>query len=243
MITLTVACLVIAAASVYVAAHWLLPSDGTTLDSPQAPPATGLPLRVWRTAPGGLKTGDIVLEMDNYSLDAWTSTGSGGPALRVGGQAIYQIERDGRPLKVEVSLQPSDAMAALGDNWILELALAYLFLVSALVFALRPRVPGARALFIVSACIFASSAVFFLGLQASDLRNSWLVLLWLWSAVLLFGLAMGGLLHFSFVFPRVWPAVARRPVILVLAYAVVWLPYLALLGVAWPSTTGAASQL
>jgi hypothetical protein len=243
LITIVVAGLLVAAASIYVGAHWFLPSDGTTLDFSHTPPAIGLPLHVWRAGQGGLQTGDIVLVMDSRPLDDWILPGSNGPSRPAGDQALYRIEREGRLVNVAVPPQRYDAVAALGDNWFFELALSYLFVMSALVFALRPRLPGARALFLLSTALFASSTVFFLGLQASDLRYGWLVVLWLWSAIVLFGLAMGGLLHFSYVFPRVWPAIARRPAILVLVYAGVWLPYLGLLAVAWPGTTTAASQL
>ena len=118
-----------------------------------------------------------------------------------------------------------------------------LWVVSAVVFGLRPGEAGARALFMVSSAIVSSSTIFFLGLQASDLQHALLVGLWLWGSVALFGLAMAGILHFTLVFPIGRSVLARRPWLLVLVYAGPWVPYLLRLTLAWPQANSAAARL
>jgi len=243
LITAIAGSALVAAAAIYVAAHWFWPSDGATLDFSQAPPAAGLPLLIWHTTPGGLQSGDVVLALDGRRLDDWVAPRPGSPALPGGGQWVYRIERAGQGLDVLVPLQPYDFFAALGGNWTELLALGYLWVVAVVVFVLRPALPGARALFLVSSAILASSVVYFLGLQVTDLRQPWLVWLWIWSTVVLFGVAMAGLLHFSLVFPRVRPVIARRPALLGLVYVGAWLPYLAVLAAHWSTTGGAAARL
>ena len=243
VVTLIVGGALVAAALVYIAAHWLLLSDGATVDFAQAPSASGLPVDVWRPGLGGLQTGDRVLALDGRPVDDWLAPWMGGLPQPEAAQVRYRVERAGVVLDVLVPLQPYDFWAALGANWTSLLALGYLFGVGVVLFVLRPYAAGARALFLISSGLFSSSLVYFLGLQASDLRYVWLVGLWIWSTVVLFGIAMAGFLHFILVFPRTRPSLVRHPALLFLIYLGAWLPYLAVLAATWPQAATASARL
>jgi hypothetical protein len=240
LITLLAAIFLLATAGAYILAHVLLPSDGTALDFQTEPPPSGLALNPWRPGQSPFQPGDVLLAIDGHPLDDWITGRAASPGAS---PSTYRIERAGQSIDLVVPLGPYDALAALGSNWAFAAALVYLFAVGAVVFARRPVLPSARALFLVSAAVLASSTVYYLGLQARDLRYGWLLALWAWGSIALFGVALGGLLHFTLVFPRVRPALARRPAWLVLVYAGVWLPYLVLVALGWPSAASAASRL
>ena len=242
-VVLAAAAITLTTAAVFVFAHLRLPGDGTTIRFDSAPPPMGLQVDVWRPTAGGLNSGDTVLAIDGRTLSDWLAAIWRRPTSPAVGTADYEILRNGQPLHVRQPLGPYSLAGALGDRWILEAAQVYLWVVSALVFALRPGHAGARALFLVSSAFVSSSTVYFLGLQASDLRLALLVGLWLWGSVALFGLAMAGMLHFSFVFPVGRSALDRRPWLLALVYAGPWAPYLFGLAFAWPQTHGAAARL
>jgi hypothetical protein len=75
------------------------------------------------------------------------------------------------------------------------------------------------------------------------LRQGMLVVLWLWGSVVLFGLAMAGLLHFALVYPIGNSALDGRPWLVALIYAGPWVPYLLRLAIAWPQTNDMAARL
>jgi two-component system NarL family sensor kinase len=203
----------------------------------------GLQVDVWRQTPGGLESGDVILAIDGHTLSDWLADIWQQPLKRASATLDYQILRAGQTEHVQVQLGPYSLAGALGERRAMEAAQLYLWVVSAVVFALRPGQAGARALFLVSSAIVSSSTVFFLGLQASDLRQALLVGLWLWGSVALFGLAMAGMLHFSLVFPVGRTALERRPWLLALVYAGPWAPYLMGLALAWPQTNTATARL
>jgi hypothetical protein len=118
-------------------------------------------------------------------------------------------------------------------NWSYFLVLLLLQAVGVLLMLRRPALPAARALLLLSSAITSSSVVYFLSLRPSDMRYGWLLLLFFWCTVPLFGLLAAGALHFTLVFPRVQPALSHRPWLLPAMYLGAWLPYGLTLAARW----------
>jgi hypothetical protein len=111
------------------------------------------------------------------------------------------------------------------------------------VFILRPRLAAAQLFFVVSSVLFSSGLVFFLGLRVDDLLNRWLVILYLWGAVALYGFMLAALVHMSLVFPKTHPILIRHPRWLLLIYLGVWLPYIAYVAARWLAIGSPAARL
>jgi hypothetical protein len=239
---LVAALAVLATAAAFVVAHLVLPGDGTAIRFDKETPA-GLMVDMWRPEPGGLETGDIAVQMNGRVLSEWLveagRTAIGAPM----DQAEVLVLRGGQTRTVLQPLGPYDLVSGLGDRWALEFSMIYLLLTSGVVFWLRPALAGARALFLVSSAIVASSTVYFLGLQLSDVRHGLLVGLWLWGCVGLYGVSMAGLLHFYLIFPYRRPALVRRPWLVPAVYVGIWVPYLLRVAAGWQAAGDAAGRL
>jgi hypothetical protein len=75
------------------------------------------------------------------------------------------------------------------------------------------------------------------------LLHSWLVILYLWGAVALYGLLLAGLVHQSLIFPKTHPLLIRHPRWLLAIYLGVWLPILTYLAARWPGMDSPAARL
>jgi hypothetical protein len=195
---------------------------------------------------GGLRSGDVVLAVDGRPVDDWLREswrqpfGSDDAGTRP--TLTYLVRREGQVLTLTLDLSGLPVGPALRDTWSYYTFFTYLWAVAALLLIRRPYLPAARALMLLASAIAGSSAVYVLGLRPSDLRLGWLVILYLWSTVPLFGLLAAGALHFTLVFPTVQPALQRRPWRVALLYLGVWVPYGAFFFAGWDPAALPAAQ-
>jgi hypothetical protein len=223
-----------------------LPGDGTAITFETSPGGEGLIIDTLRDQVGGLRSGDEVLAIEQRPADDWlvqSLQNPISPETLPSGSASYTILRDGRVETVVQSLGRYPLLNALRAHWSELVFLVYLEIVSLFVFLRRPRLPAAQGLFLLSTAILASSVAFFLSLQISDLHYGWMVFLWLWASVPLYGLIASGLLHFSLVFPSPRPVLERHPWILALIYSGAWLAYSAFLLPGWRPAASASAKL
>ena len=223
-----------------------LPGDGTAILLESIPGQTGLAVETRRDQPAGLRSGDVVVAMEGRSTDDWLVHGLKNmlkptPVRR--GSVLYTILRDGRMENLAQPLERYPFSSLLRDHWSELVFLFYLQAVSLLVFLRRPRLPVAQGLFLLSTAIVASGVIYFMGLQASDFRYGWMVVLWLWASVALYGFVAGGLLHFSLVFPRPRPILEQQPWIRIPIYLGAWLPFAVLVLTGWRHAADATARL
>jgi hypothetical protein len=238
--------LMVLTAALYVAAQWAIPGDPAVILVDGRGSPHSLTVEVRQPQPGGLQTGDQVLAVGGLTVDdwlrrAWRQPLSGAPEP-ADGSLTYTVERGGWALEV---VQPLGRLAlgpALREVWSYYLYFGYLLAVGVLLLLRRPQLPAARALLLFASAITSSSAVFFLGLRPSDLRYGWMVALYFWSTVPLFGLLAAGGLHFILVFPEMRPALRRQPAWVIVIYLGVWIAYAAAFLLGWDAGAPPASQ-
>jgi two-component system NarL family sensor kinase len=230
----------------FLAGRVFLPGDGTAIILESTPSETGLVVETRRDQPAGLRSGDAVVAMDGRSTDDWLVQGLKNllkPTPVRSGSVLYTILRGGRVESLAQPLERYPFSSALREHWSELVFLFYMQAVSLLVFIRRPRLPAAQGLFLLSTAVLASGVIYFMGLQASDLRYGWMVVLWLWASVALYGFVAGGLLHFSLVFPRPRPILERQPWIRIPIYLGAWLPFAVLVLAGWQHAAGASARL
>lgn len=228
----------------YLAAYLSLPSDGTVIEVGAVPAQPGLVVDVYRPD-STLQTGDLVIAINGQPLDAWMVQALRRPVQPAPPAAAldYTVLRADETLTVRQALLPPSPTTLLRRNWSTFLFLVYWQVISAVVFTLRPWLPVARLLLVFTTTIFASSLMYFLGLPVSALQHGWLVWLWLFGVIVLYGILAGNAVLFTIVFPRVWPALRQRPSWTILIYAGVWLPWLAFMAWGWPRVAGSSAHL
>jgi hypothetical protein len=230
----------------FLAGRLSLPGDRTVISFETSLGEEGLIVQTLLDQPGGLRSGDAILAMEQRPVDDWLVQGLRdplNPAPLTGGPVSYTVLRDGRVETFSQPLERYPLSSALQAHWSELVFLFYLEIVSLLVFVRRPRLPAARGLFLLSTAILASGFAFFLGLQTSDLRYGWMVFLWLWASVPLYSLVAAGLLHFSLIFPSPRPVLERHPRLIALIYLGAWLPYAASVFPSWRSLPTASARL
>jgi hypothetical protein len=135
----------------------------------------------------------------------------------------------------------------LGDllraNWSSYLFLAYMWAIGLLVFALRPRQANAQATLLLSSLLLGTGLIFFLLLQPSDFLYGWLLPLWVWGALGLYGLFAGGAIHFALLFPSRRAILERRPQLPLLGYLGVWPPLLVAIAARWAEAATPSGRL
>ncbi len=225
-----IAGLVLLSSLLYLAARIFLPSDGSKIVL-EAVPESREGLIIEPLDDESLfREDDLVLGFNGRALDEWLagSFGSGSQfvVLEKGRSLSVTLLRQDRELPVLAPLRSYRLGQELQQRWSLYFFLVYLEAVSIAVFLRRPRMPTAQAFLLVSTAVFSSGLIFFLGLQISDLTRPWLLLLWIWGAVILYGLLTSGLLHFAFIFPQGSLPARHLWLTRILIYGGVWLAYL-----------------
>jgi hypothetical protein len=204
----------------------------------------GLAVRPVSPEAQSLQNGDIVTaiqgqSVDQYILGLFSSQGASGPAGRI----EYTVRRGDQTLQIDAPLTSISLAQVVKENWSIYIYLVYLELVSLLVFILRPRLGAAQLFFVVSNLLFSSGLIFFLSLRVDDLQYRWLVILYLWGTVALYGFLLAALVHQSLIFPKTHPLLIRHPKWLLAIYLGVWLPFLAYLAARWPAMDSPAARL
>ena len=224
---------------IFVGARLTLPSDGTQIVMESAPEDTGGLEIIVIADEGELRNGDQIIALEDRPLDAWLSDAMRGTTIAPapsGSSLRYTVLREGVEVPIDVVLSAYPVGRALADNWTTYLFIGYLELVSLIVVIRRPQLPAARQFFILSSAILGSSLAFFPGLQISDLQHPWMIALWMWCSIPLFVYLASALLHFALIFPRRWPYIERRSMLLAI-YVGIWIPYLILLVSQWADAT------
>jgi hypothetical protein len=193
---------------------------------------------------GGLQKGDIVMAIQGQSVDLYVQNLiSRQKPLPATNEIEYTLLRQGHQLKVEVPLSVVPPTHMFVQNWSIYFYLIYLVIVSLVVFILRPRLPAARQFFMVSTLLISSALVYFPGLRADDLLYRWQVILFMWGAVILYGIMLAGLVHNSLVFPKTHPFLEKHPRLAWLIYLGVWLPLGLYIAARWASIVSPAGRL
>jgi hypothetical protein len=190
----------------------------------------GFMVKPFAPAPGGLRAGDVVVAVEGRSIDDWlhdAATGQWGRAKWNGKQALgYTVARDGRVMVVAVPLTPYPLGPALAEDWSFYLFLVYQVTISLLIFVRRPQLEAARLLFLASNAYLTASVMVFLNFQVSDLLQGWFVQFVLWANLILAYYANPTILHFTLIFPRRHPVLARHPALLIWVYLGIWLVHI-----------------
>lgn len=233
LVVALVAGLVFLSSVIYLIARLLLPGDGSEVVLEDVPDVAGGLIVEPLDHESVFQEGDLILGINGRPLVDWLAdplnTGSEALILERGQVLTYTLLRGETELQVQGRLGSFQFGQELLRRWSLYFFLLYLEVISIVVFLRRPRLPAAQMFLLVSTAIFASGLIFFLGMQISDVLRPWILALWIWGAVLLYGLLNSGLLHFAIIFPKGGlPTTGRRPLLLAI-YGGVWLPYLLLL--------------
>ena len=215
---------------IFLVSRALLPGDNSQILLEEMSAAeTGLTVETVDPE-GSLQEGDTITAINDRQLADWLSghlnRQTDSPTLEDGQFLSYAILREGNEITIPVRLESFSLGQAFLQRWSLYFFLLYLLVVSIVVFVKRPRTPAAQMFLLVSAAIFASGLIFFLGLQISDLLRPEQIALWIWGSIILYGLLTASLLHFTFVFPQPSMNPKYRNWLLIAIYLGVWVPYL-----------------
>lgn len=195
--------------------------------------------------PHGLQPGDRVLAIQGHPVAAYLAN-----LFRNGWQQpdpsnqtiVYTVIRNGQTEQVSVKLSPFPLSQALKKNWSIYFFLAYLEIVSLLIFFRRPRLAASQLFIFVCTIIVASGLMFYPGLLVDEILRGPAALLYLWGEVILFGLLLAGIIHLPLAFPSRNPILDRHPGLVPGIYLGVWLPYLFYLVIRWPVTQGPVAR-
>jgi hypothetical protein len=245
ILVLVLAVLLLLPGLAYFSLRLTLPGDASSpmVDFLQVEPA-GLAVRPGTPGTHSLQTGDIVTAIQGRGIDQTIRDllSPGGSTGRVD-VIRYTVRRGDQTIRVETPLAAFSLLQLVKDNWSIYIYMIYLELVSLVVFVLRPRLAAAQLFFVVSNMLLSSGLPFFLGLRVDDLLYPWLVILYMWGAVVLFGFLLAALVHQSLIFPKPHPLLTRHPRWLLLIYMGVWLPIMVYSAVRWPANSSPTARL
>jgi len=223
---------------VFLAARLSLPGDGTQIQFAAPPAGGGFQITVTGAAGGPLRSGDTLIAVEGRAVDDWLRSAIVNPLRPVDADRQYEIRytllRGGQVVETSVGLLREQLPQPLVSNWSSYLFMLSMLVVGLLVFAQRPALPSAQGFLLLGAALFSSGAVFFLGLQASDLLHGWLVGLWVWGSIPLYALFAGGMVHYALIFPSPRQFLKRRPHLVPLLYLGTWAPAAVYLVFLWP---------
>jgi signal transduction histidine kinase len=229
MTALAVSILAGVLASAAIAVRVSSPSTGTTIvSSPPGYGPDGVTIGRLPESTTALRDGDVVVAIAGRSTAAWASGLFGGETNRLqaalGDDVDFGLDRGGAPVDLEVPLVAYPTLAVLGAAWGTLTFVVALFLAGALVFWRRPTVPAAGALLLAGVGALGSTISYLLGQDPLDLATGSFVLPW-FATTVIYLLLWAGLLDFALVFPRPLGNVARRPLVRLLPYLVVFGSY------------------
>ncbi len=192
----------------------------------------------------GLQNGDIVTAIQGQGIDQYiqglfSSQKSSNPA----GRLQYTVLRGDQTLQVDSTTKPLSLPLLFNQNWSIYVYLIYLLLISLLVFILRPRAAAAQLFFVISCAMLSSGLAVFPGLKVDDLLTPWLVILFLWGAVVLYGLFLAAGMHLLLIFPKPNPFLVQHPRILWPIYLGPWFLLLAYIAAPWSIMISPAARL
>ena len=197
-------------------------ADGVLIDPIDAPAA-------------GLEDGDLVLAVDDRSIEAWLSVVADPSAPRPNPSLAmpYEVQRGGELLTVEVDWATPSIGSALVEGWGFVVFSIVFGAVGAFVFARRPDEPAAIPLLFIASAAAGSSVPWFLGSSVSDIVQGPQFLLFALLTGPLYMLLWPAALHLAFVFPYPVPALDRRPWLVPAAYLAGFGAYIALMVGGW----------
>ncbi len=172
-----------------------------------------------------LRDGDVVTAVAGRPVGEWLAAQVTGavPPLPIGvGDAVdVDLVRDGAALRVSIVARPyptGDVLVASAGT----LAFVFAFFVLAVViFVLRPANHAAGAFLVAGAGAAGSTVPFLLGLDVLDVATGRAGTYAL-ATLVVYLLLWAGAVDFALTFPRPFPALARRPVLRLVPYAVTY---------------------
>jgi two-component system, NarL family, sensor kinase len=209
------ACLVLAF-TLLAASGWCVlsratsPSDGTVVnvgDQAVSPVAVVIQKD---TTDGLFRAGDEVVAINGEPVRDAVANSVGGPEIKVGDVARYELRRDGRTIEVSKTLHQFPVGDAVSQNWPTLLVLALMLIVAAGIFTARPADPAAQAALLAAALSFiTSSGSTHFQLEAIDLVAGGQFWRW-YTGEFSFMLLWAATLHMAIAFPTVYDARSFR---------------------------------
>jgi signal transduction histidine kinase len=169
----------------------------------------------------GLQGGDLVVAVDDRSLEAWLADATDRTAARpaVADPMPYAIVRDHVPMSVEVTWAVPAVGATLVEGWSVVVFSVSVAALAAFVFARRPEEPAATAL-VLGACGAAGSSVpWFMGTTVSDVVGGGPFVLQSLLTGPLYMILWPASVHLALVFPTPWSVVTRHRWLIPAVYA------------------------
>jgi signal transduction histidine kinase len=201
----------LAAAAVVVAAA-RLPADGAVVPAQRSSfQADGV--RVDAVAGHGLQDGDVVVAV----AGARAGVDLPGTGPEAGERVTYRVLRDGELRDVSVRVEERDVAGAVGRDWGGAVLVPALAIIGALLVWRRPDLPATRALLVLGTASTLAWLLLAVGPSPLDL---WTGRWWFAGVGLATLVAECAVLHFVLVFPSPPAALARRPWLVGLSYAV-----------------------
>ncbi len=181
----------------------------------------GLKIRLITAQPVGLHDGDIVIAVEDMSLDDWLTNlfnpNLTRPVWHAGGTLSYTILRNEQEMVLPARLIDYPLREVIFRNWSTLLFVIISQLVISIVFILNPRETSTRALFIW-AWSLSHTYVWSFGLQVSDFTNGLSFGLYQAATGILWFIYWGAFLHFVLAFPHKHELVKRFPSLMIWAY-------------------------
>ena len=193
-------------------------ADGVLIDPIDAPAA-------------GLEDGDLVLAVDNRSIESWLRviTDQSVPRPNPSLAMPYDVRRDGQLMTVDVDWAVPSIGSTLIEGWGFVVFSIVFGAVGAFVFARKPDEPAAIPLLFITCAAAGSSVPWFLGSSVSDIVQGPQFLLFALLTGPLYMLLWPASLHLAFVFPYRLPVLDRRPWLVPGAYLAGFGAYVALM--------------
>jgi signal transduction histidine kinase len=166
----------------------------------------------------GIRSGDIILSIDNYPVEIWFNSNLG---LKAGDTAIYKINRNGRLIEIPVAMG-SYFSGAYGFFWLIFI-IQTLFSIASLYILIRKPHQKPVWLFFIYLQLFAVNT------NAWSLPFPDMLAIFACNLFLLTGCFLGPvLIHFHLVFPKPVKLITpfkRFPLIFYIAGVIVFIPY------------------